>query len=108
MMDVIETILASIPVLKVQLSECSYTFRSEVMEVEVVGYMRRECGLHDPRERYYYEAIIKRPARMAKEYDFSLLLPAKDTMRVNVVRKLNKGWKPPLFPKGIHVIDRRI
>lgn len=107
-MDVIETIVAAIAVEKVVLSAHSYTFRNELMEVEVVGYMRSACGLHDPRERYYYTAIIKRPERMAKEYDFSLLLPAKDTLTVNVVRSLNKGWKPPLFPKGVNVIDRRI
>jgi hypothetical protein len=107
-MDVIETIIAAIAVEKVMLSKCSYTFRTELMEVEVVGYMRSVCGLNDPRERYYYTAIIKRPARMAKEYDFSLLLPAKDTLTVNVVRMLNKGWKPPMFPKGINVIDRRL
>lgn len=93
-------ILASIAVERIQRSANTYTFRAEVMEVEVVRVMRRRADSY--RNRYYYEADIKRPARMHPDAQYYL----KDgIVRVNIVRKANPKWKPPVFPEGVNVIE---
>lgn len=94
-------ILASIEVERVQLTASTYTFRAEVMEVEVVRVMRRRADSY--RNRYYYEADAKRPARMhpdARSYGRD-----ESVVRVNIVRKANPKWKPPVFPEGRNVLE---
>ncbi len=97
-----ETILASIAVEKVPVSAGSYTFRSEIMEVEVVRYLRHRCGSRgEARKRFYYSAVIKAPEKLAPGYAaFGL---DKGQMTVNVVRKLNPKWKRPQFGEAMSV-----
>jgi hypothetical protein len=93
-------ILASIEVERIQLSASTFTFRCEVMEVEVVRVMRTRADSY--RNRYYYSADIKRPARMHPDAQYYL----KDgIVRVNIVRKANPAWKPPVFPEGRNVLE---
>jgi predicted P-loop ATPase/GTPase len=94
-------ILASIEVERIQRSASTYTFRAEVMEVEVIRVMRRRADSY--RNRYYYEADVKRPARMhpdARSYGRD-----ESVVRVNIVRKANPTWKPPVFPEGRNVLE---
>ncbi|MEX3764490.1 hypothetical protein [Paraburkholderia phenoliruptrix] len=94
-------ILASIEVERVQRSESTYTFRCEVMELDVVRVMRQRADTY--RNRYYYSADVKRPARMhpdARSYGRD-----ESVVRVNIVRKTNPKWKPPEFPDGINCIE---
>lgn len=93
-------ILASIEVERIQLSASTYTFRTEVMEVEVVRVMRTRADSY--RNRYYYSADVRRPARMHPDAQYYL----KDgIVRVNIVRRTNPKWKPPLFPTGVNCIE---
>lgn len=93
-------ILASIEVERIQRSASTYTFRAEVMEVEVVRVMRTRADSY--RNRYYYQADIKRPARMHPDAQYYL---RDGVVRVNIARKANPKWKPPVFPKGINVFE---
>lgn len=93
-------ILASIAVERIQLSASTYTFRSEVMEVEVVRVLRTRADSY--RNRFYYSADVKRPARMHPDDQYY----QKDgTVRVNIVRRANPKWKPPVFPEGSNVFE---
>ncbi|HDR9163651.1 TPA: hypothetical protein QDB28_004055 [Burkholderia vietnamiensis] len=94
-------ILAHIEVEKVQLTPSTYTFRSEQMEVEVVRVFRYRADR--TRERYYYHADVKRPARMHPEARVGY--PGGGLVRVNVVRKENPGWKPPTFAPGVKCVE---
>lgn len=94
-------ILASIEVERIQLSASTYTFRCEVMEVEVVRVVRSRADSY--RNRFYYSADVKRPERMhpdARSYARN-----DNEVRVNIVRKVNPKWKPPAFPAGVNCID---
>ena len=94
-------ILAGIEVERLQLSASTFTFRCEVMEVEVVRVMRTRADSY--RNRYYYQADVKRPACMhpdARRYGH-----AESVVRVNIERKANPKWKPPVFPEGVNWID---
>lgn len=83
-----------------------YTFRQEVMEVDVLGYYRRPCGSNGAaRKRYFYEAVIRRPDRMIAAYDFVLVGEKKDRLLVNVTRSINEKWKPPVFPDGGRFVE---
>jgi len=104
-----EKIFAIIAVEKVPVTQHSYTFRTEIMEVEVVKYLRRRCGSYGKAlNRFYYQAIIKRPDRMAPEYDFALNAPDRTTLTVNVTRGINPKWKRPEFQAGVNVVDVQI
>lgn len=94
-------IIASIEVERIQLSASTFTFRMESMEVDVVRVMRQRADSY--RNRFYYQADVKRPERMhpdAQSY-------ARDAsvVRVNIVRKTNPKWKPPVFPEGCNVLE---
>lgn len=94
-------ILASIEVELIHLSASTFTFRCEVMEVEVVRVMRQRADSY--RNRYYYSADVKRPACMhpdARSYGRD-----ESVMRVNIVRRANPTWKPPVFPAGVNCIE---
>ncbi|WP_227461633.1 hypothetical protein [Cupriavidus pauculus] len=98
-------ILAHISVEKVILNERGvFTFRSEEMECEVVRVLRRKIGANDPRQRFYYQADVVRPAQMHLEvWDGNARNDG--TVRVNVNRFRNKQWKPPVFPAGADVVE---
>lgn len=94
-------ILASIEVERIQLTASTFTFLCETMEVDVVRVMRIQADSY--RKRYYYSADVKRPARMhpdAKSY-----ARHGSEVRVNIVRKANPKWKPPVFPEGRNVLE---
>lgn len=99
-----EKIMAAIAVEKVILDGGCYTFRSEVMEVEVLRYMRRSVGsTGEGRRRFYYEAVIKAPEKVSPEY--RAWGHEKGEMTVNVTRHINKKWKRPTFPEGKNVVE---
>lgn len=94
-------ILASIEVERIQLSASTFTFRCEVMEVEVVRVIRSRADSY--RDRFYYSADVKRPACMhpdARSYARN-----DNEVRVNIVRRANPKWKPPVFPVGVNCIE---
>jgi predicted P-loop ATPase/GTPase len=94
-------ILASIEVERIHLTASTYTFRAETMEVEVIRVMRTRADSY--RNRYYYSADVKRPTRMhpeARRYGRD-----ESVVRVNIVRKANPKWKPPVFPEGRNVLE---
>ncbi|SAL01562.1 hypothetical protein AWB80_08154 [Caballeronia pedi] len=94
-------IIAYIPVERIQLTACTYTYRSELMELEVVRVVRHRADR--TRERFYYHADVKRPARM---HHTAMSYGRDDTVvRVNIFRKENPKWKPPVFPEGVNCIE---
>lgn len=95
-------IVASIPVRKVRLSPVSYTFEHEWVECRVVTLIRVRADRF--RERYYYQAIIIKPAEVHPEA-VNLAADVDRHFRVVVCRRRNPKWKPPVFPNGKHVLD---
>ena len=63
------TIKASVAVEKVWVTQHSYTFRSEIVDVEPIVIMRRTCGSYGAGlRRFYYEALVKPPSQLSPEY----------------------------------------
>lgn len=101
-------ILASIPVEKISLTAHTYTFRSEEMELEVVRVLRNRAD--STRNRYYYQADVKRPLRMHPEAspynpDGSAYTAETALTRVSIIRARNPKWKPPPFPDGKDALE---
>lgn len=88
-------ITAGIPTKKVQ-GDGWYTFEREMMTVDVVRIFREKCDR--TRERYYYTAEIRPPRELHP--DAARIVVFDGLMRVNVNRKLNPKWKPPVFEEG--------
>lgn len=94
-------IKAFIPLERVQTSETSYTYREEVMDVEAVAIVRYSACLNNPElNRWHYMAYVKRPECVPDCYKDGV---HDDLIRVNVIRKLNPKWKPPVFPEGENI-----
>lgn len=96
-------ILATIPVEKIQRSPCTYSFRYEVREVEVIRVMRWAGPNNRRLNRFHYFVDIKRHPDLHPEAIFTGLDGA---YRVNVVRRgMNPKWKPPVFPDGKDLVE---
>jgi hypothetical protein len=91
-------ILAKIPTGK-RHGQGWYQETTDLMEVNVISVMRYRCDRN--RERYYYEAKIKAPACILSD----AVGMENGTYRVNVNRKLNPKWKPPVFPDGVNRVE---
>lgn len=76
------------------------TYRTEVMECDVAVLHRVRTDCH--RHRYYYVADVLRPPRCSATYQ--CFTGASDTVRVQLVRKLNPTWEPPVFANGSDVL----
>lgn len=102
-----EKIIASIPVERVQVGERTYTYRTEIMEVEVLRYLRYRCGsIGAARNRFFYSAVIKLPDCVPRCYPGYGVENGRLT--VNVIRSLNPRWKRPLFKDGSMTVDVEI
>lgn len=101
-------ILAAIPVEKIRLSPVTYTFRSEIREVEVVRVLRYPATRYPHLKRYYYMADLKRHPDLHPDATCTGL---NGLFRTNIVRRgLNDKWVPPVFPEdkdgyGIFVVE---
>lgn len=95
-------IMADIPVEETHPYPGATSFRGEVHEVEVVRLVRWNGTSVPGKTRYHYQAdIADHPAMCAGAIRTG---PAGE-YRVNVVRSLNKSWKPPAFPAGSNVFE---
>jgi hypothetical protein len=93
-------IFARIPVEKIE-HPGWYTFREEVLEVEVVLVLRSRAD--STRDRFYYQAhVIPPPGICPKAINY---LGPESVYPVNIVRKLNPKWKPPVFPEGVNKVE---
>ncbi|SIQ95979.1 hypothetical protein SAMN05421829_108149 [Aromatoleum tolulyticum] len=90
-------IMASVPVRKVQLVGAS-TFECEWIECEVVGLARWRADRHRP--RYYYQAFVLKPVELHPEAPNGAAYIDAALFQVNVCRRKNSRWKPPVFPAG--------
>lgn len=96
-------ILAYIPVEKVRLSECTFTYRVELREVDVTRIVRWAGENNRRLGRFHYQADIKRHPDMCAE---AICSGPYGAFRVNVQRKgLNPKWKPPVFPAGCDSVE---
>ena len=77
------------------------SFPEDLIEVEVVRILRYRCDRTRP--RYSYQADVKIPLLMHPE---APNVVGDGLYRVNVFRKLNPGWKPPVFSDR-DVVDLR-
>lgn len=90
-------IFAQIPTGK-RIGDGWYQELTDLMEVHVIEIMRHRIGSLD---RYYYQAKIKAPSVILSD-----AIGLEDgTYRVNVNRKLNPRWKPPIFPAGVNRVE---
>lgn len=74
-----------------------YTFRKEVLEVEILQVGR--WAADKLRTRFYYFADVVPPKEVHPEAG-RLGVTTAGLYRVNIDRKLNPRWKPPVFPPG--------
>lgn len=93
-------ILAYIPVNEIKTQNTTQQI-SEIREVECVAITRSPVSYNNKElNRFHYSAlIIPHIDCIAKEY----LLNKDGYLHVNIVRKLNKKWKPPVFEKDKHI-----
>lgn len=95
-------ILAHIPIEKVHVHG-GFTFRTELIEVEVVRVIRNASAANKALNRWRYAADIKSPAEICQEAHF---FGADGLFRVNVYRRgVNPKWVPPVFPPGANWVD---
>ena len=96
-------IIAYIPVEKVvSPGGTTFSFRRELLEVEVVRILRYRCDR--TRARYYYQADVLIPGKMCQEA-LSAHEVTQGMTRVNVLRDKNPKWKPPVFPEGKNNVE---
>jgi len=88
-------VFAHVPVEKVWHPSGGMTYRSEVMEVEVESLHRSPTSLRYKTGRYYYFIKVKDPSRYSQMTDAMMFHGT-----INLNRKLNPKWKPPVFPDG--------
>ena len=94
-------ILASIPVKQIWFAN-STTFNHTYHEVEVVRVIRWNGTSVPGKTRWHYQAdIVDHPAMCAG----AVRIGVAGAYRVNIVRSLNKRWKPPAFPAGSNVFE---
>ena len=94
-------ILASIPVEKVT-GPGWEMFNHTCHEVEVVRVIRWNGTSVPGKTRWHYQAdIVDHPAMCAG----AVRIGVAGAYRVNIVRSLNKRWKPPAFPVGSNVFE---
>lgn len=95
-------IFAHIPVERVPSSPGTFRYRYELLELEIVRVLRCRCDRH--RERYTYQADVRRTLRIKDEAVSWSSLPG--CIRVNIDRRLNPTWKrPATFVNNIHIPD---
>jgi hypothetical protein len=86
---------AWMPVERIDLPGGCYTYRSELIPVELVRIIRTPAARNLKLNRWFYEAHAIPPAGALRD---GLLMTADGAAcQVNIVRSLNPGWKPPVF-----------
>ena len=95
-------IMAHIPVRRVDVSPCSYTFDVELLEVDVVRIVRYPATRYPHLNRWYYQADIADHSRLHPD---ACRTGYGGTYRVNVVRSINPSWRPPEWPAGANCIE---
>ena len=99
-------IKANIPVEKLIHNEGYYNYRYELIDVDIIKVLRRPVSLSYNLNRYYYEAMIIPPKEL--HCDFNKHLSNDNLYTVNIVRRKNIKWKPPIFEKGVNIYIVRL
>lgn len=94
-------IMAYIPVQEIRSHGCT-TYRHEMHEVDVVRIVRYQATRYPELNRWRYLAdIADHPSLCAS----AIRTGFSGSYRVNVVRRQNPRWKPPLFNAGRNVFE---
>lgn len=94
-------ILASIPVKEIKNTNTT-TYISEIREVECIWITRNHVSLQNKNlNRFHYQALV------IPHEDFcgnKFFLNKDGLLAVNIIRSLNKKWKPPVFEKDSYSV----
>lgn len=81
----------------------AHSFKKEERDVEVVRVLRYPLG--KDKKRFHYAADIVDHPDIHPDARDHLMKSLAGLVRVRIQRNLNPRWKPPVFPKGVDMVE---